>query len=221
MNYPHTYQLLFGAGSARLSAQTTRALDTVIGELTTDAELKIQFTAHPDTSSKKSQNQKLATKRIDAVKAYLKKKMTFAEDRIVTILLPHAKDTSAASQKEARVLNARVDVDLVGRKAMVLGKVEASFLPASTDERTKLADSLAVGTISKPFKFKFGISIIRVDKKEPARQKTFEEAGTEISSGFQEYESKRLENEWLDGLRKAYPVIEYKEALKNAFAPTP
>ncbi|MGH9428156.1 MAG: hypothetical protein ACRD2L_17875, partial [Terriglobia bacterium] len=66
-----------------------------------------------------------------------------------------------------------------------------------------------------------GYSIIRVNKKEPARQKTLEEAGTEVSSAFQEYESKRLESELLDGLRKAHPVIEYREALKNAFAPMP
>jgi peptidyl-prolyl cis-trans isomerase SurA len=221
MNQPHNYQLVFGTGAAQLTAQTKRVLDAIVGELSRDGELKTQFTAHPDTASKKSQNVKLAAKRFNAVKAYLKKKMGIADDRIVTLSLPLAKDTSAASRKEARALNVRLDVDLVGRKAMIVGKVETGLLPVSTDERTKLADSLAVGAISRPFKFKFSYSVIRVDKKDPARQKTFEEAGTEISGGFQEYESKRLESEWIDGLRKMYPVTEYKEALKNAFAPTP
>jgi hypothetical protein len=62
---------------------------------------------------------------------------------------------------------------------------------------------------------------VRLQRKEPARQKTFEEAGTELSSAFQEYESKRLENVWLDGLRQTYPIVEHKEVLKNAFVAKP
>jgi hypothetical protein len=81
------------------------------------------------------------------------------------------------------------------------------------------ADSLQVGTFSSPFNYRGNYTIVRLNKREPARRKTFAEAGTEVSSAFQEYESKRLEKEWLDGLRQRYPVVEYKEALKNAFAP--
>lgn len=81
------------------------------------------------------------------------------------------------------------------------------------------ADSLAVGEFSKPFNYRGNFTIIQLKKKEPLRRKTFAEAGTEVSSAFQEYEAKRLEKEWLDGLRKRYPVVENKEALKYAFAP--
>jgi hypothetical protein len=63
--------------------------------------------------------------------------------------------------------------------------------------------------------------IVRLNGKEPARKKTYDEAGTEVSSAFQEYESKRLEREWLDGLRKRFPVVEKKETLHYAFTPEP
>jgi len=114
-----------------------------------------------------------------------------------------------------------VHVSLVGRMPIVQGRVTTELLPVSTDARTKKADSLAVGTVSAPFAFKTGYSLVRLNGKEGARQKTLEEAGTEVSSAFQEYESKRLETQWLDGLRKVYPVVEHKEALKSAFAPKP
>jgi hypothetical protein len=79
------------------------------------------------------------------------------------------------------------------------------------------ADSLAAGSFSGPFPYRGTFSIVRLDRREPARQKTFEEAGGELSSAFQEAESKRLETEWLQSLRQRYPVVEHKEVLKNAF----
>jgi hypothetical protein len=190
-------------------------------DLTQDAFLRIQFTAHPDTATRKSQNRKIAAERLEAVKAYLKKKMEIADDRIIVHTSPRGADKTPEGKKDAAARNSRIGLDLVGRRAAVIGKVEVNTLPVTTDERTQLADSLKVGNYSIPFKTNLGQLIIKVLKKDPARQKTFEEAGTEISSGFQEYESKRLESEWLDGLQKAYPVRQYKEALKNAFAQTP
>jgi hypothetical protein len=60
---------------------------------------------------------------------------------------------------------------------------------------------------------------VRLNARENARRKTFEEAGPELSSAYQDYESKRLESDWLAQLRQKYPVVEYKPILKNAFAP--
>lgn len=63
-----------------------------------------------------------------------------------------------------------------------------------------------------------GFSILRLDAKDPARLKTFNEAKAEVSGAFQEFESKRLENEYLDSLKKKYsPVINYDE-LRKAFS---
>ncbi len=62
-----------------------------------------------------------------------------------------------------------------------------------------------------------GYSIIRFNLKEASRKKTFEEAKAEVSGAFQESESKRLEREYLDGLKNRYnPVIHY-ENLDKAF----
>lgn len=221
MSRPNNYQLEFKRGSTQLSPQTKQLLDGAADDLARDAFLRIQFTAHPDTTTSKARNRKIASQRLEAVKMYLKKKMDMADDRIVTLALPGVGDKTPETKKEAAERNSRIGLDFVGRKAAVISKVEASILPVTTDERTKLADSLEVGNYSMPFKNNFGYSIIGVLKKHPARQKTFEEAGTEISSGFQEYESKRLESEWLDSLQRAYPVLQYKEALKNAFPPNP
>jgi parvulin-like peptidyl-prolyl isomerase len=125
----------------------------------------------------------------------------------------------ADSLKDKNALNLRVGADIIGRRAIVVGKLETVLLPVTTDERTAMADSLPVGEVSAPFRSKYGISIVRLNKKDPLRQKTFDEAGTEVSSSFQEYESKRLEREWIEGLTKKYPVVSYKEVLKSAFAP--
>ena len=62
-----------------------------------------------------------------------------------------------------------------------------------------------------------GFSILRLDVKEPARLKTFDEAKAEVSGAFQEFESKRLENEYLDSLKKKYSPVIYYDELRKAF----
>ena len=217
MARPTSHQLEFKRGSTRLSAQAQEDLGAGAHDLTLDPLARIQLTAYPDTSTRKAANRKTANQRLEAAKTYLKEKLNIADDRIVTHLIPVGKDNTQPVKGESVDRSSRIWVEIIGRRPAVMGKAEVHFLPVTTDERTKLADSLKVGNYSIPFKHNLGYLIIRVLKKDAARQKTFEEAGTEISSGFQEYESKRLENEWINSLRKAYPVIEYKGALKNAF----
>jgi peptidyl-prolyl cis-trans isomerase SurA len=74
-----------------------------------------------------------------------------------------------------------------------------------------------VGDYTDPIPNPGGFSILRLDSKEPSRLKTFEEAKAEVSGAFQESESKRLEAEYLESLKKKYaPVIHYDE-LQKAF----
>jgi peptidyl-prolyl cis-trans isomerase SurA len=74
-----------------------------------------------------------------------------------------------------------------------------------------------IGDYTEPIANPGGFSILRLDIKDPARVKTFEEAKPEVSGALQEAESKKLENEYLDLLKKRYtPVINYDE-LKKAF----
>jgi len=58
---------------------------------------------------------------------------------------------------------------------------------------------------------------VRLNGREKARPKTYEEAGPELASAYQDYESKRLESDWLAQLRREYPVVENRPALKDAF----
>lgn len=90
--------------------------------------------------------------------------------------------------------------------------------PVTKDELTQATTLLAVGQISEPLESGAGYSIIKLLERELPRQKTFEEAGAEVSNAFQDAESKRLEKEWLDRIKLRYPVKQYKEPLKEAFA---
>ncbi len=211
------FPLAFEANSARLTVPVTRELAKVLAQLKADPILRVQLVPHPDTSANKSRNEKMADQRVKAVRAFFGKN-GIPEARITSYHQPFNRKAMADSVKDKNLLNQRVTVNVMGRRAMVIGKLDAEILPTTTDERTTMADSLQTGEVSHPFRSKFGISIVRLNKKDPLRQKTFEEAGTEVSSSFQEYESKRLENEWIDGLRKQYPLVEYKDVLKTAFA---
>ena len=69
------------------------------------------------------------------------------------------------------------------------------------------------GQVSQFFPYENGYSVIKVLERDPARDKTFKEAGTELSSAFQEYESKRLSETWAASLRAKYPVVLHPELL--------
>ena len=73
------------------------------------------------------------------------------------------------------------------------------------------------GDISAPVANSGGYSLLQLIKKEAARVKTFDESKAEVSGAYQEEESKRLENEYLDSLQKEYnPVLHY-DVLPKAF----
>ncbi|TAK62384.1 MAG: hypothetical protein EPO24_04955 [Bacteroidetes bacterium] len=104
------------------------------------------------------------------------------------------------------------DPDMKARK----GAFELA--PVTQDDFTIYADSLQAGDITEPMEMTTGgYVIMKVTKKESERVKTYEEAGAELSNAFQEYESKRLEKEWLDRVKEKYPVKQHKELLQSAF----
>lgn len=94
--------------------------------------------------------------------------------------------------------------------------------PVETDELTRYAATLTVGTISEPYRTEDNFyAIIKLNAEEPARQKTFEEAGAEVSNMYQEYFAKQLERQWLDNVKLRHPVKQYKEILPKAFSSAP
>ena len=69
-----------------------------------------------------------------------------------------------------------------------------------------------IGQYSDIFKNFGGYSIIRLDDKDHAREKTFEEAKAEVSSDFQEMRTKQLQQAYLEKLNKKFkPEIDYKK----------
>jgi len=96
-------------------------------------------------------------------------------------------------------------------------KGEWGFQPLDANELAEAASKAGVGAVEGPMKFQYGYSIIKVTDTDKAREKTFEEAQSEVSSRFQEYESKRLEREWIDSLKEKFGVDVNEDLLKQAF----
>ncbi len=92
------------------------------------------------------------------------------------------------------------------------------MVDTDVNELAKQANQLIKpGDFSKPFKFEDGWSIVKLVKKEAARQKTLEEAKNEAAGALQEKENKRLEDIYLDKLKKIYEPKYYYEELSKAF----
>ncbi len=86
------------------------------------------------------------------------------------------------------------------------------------NELAKQSNTLEqIGDISKPFQFEGGWSIVKLIKREPARLKTFDEAKGEAASILQEKESKRLDEVYLNKLKKIYKPKLHYDKLHNAF----
>jgi peptidyl-prolyl cis-trans isomerase SurA len=217
MALPNSFTLEYPPQSARLNNALQKTIASIADQLVNDAALTVRLTGSPDTLQDKTKNMNLASQRIQAIKTALTKNYGIVENRILLTVTPLARDTTV-TKKERLAQSRRVTAAILGRHVNVLGKPEQNILAPAADERAKRADSLTVGAFSEPFFFKVGYSILRLDAREPARQKTFEEAGGEVSTSFQDFEAKRLEKEWIDGLRQRYPVVEQKEVLRNAFA---
>jgi peptidyl-prolyl cis-trans isomerase SurA len=73
------------------------------------------------------------------------------------------------------------------------------------------------GDFSEIFTVDNGWAIVILRNKMEARTKTFEEALPELSSKFQETESKRLEKEYINSLMNTYKPKYFYNELANAF----
>ena len=96
-------------------------------------------------------------------------------------------------------------------------KGEWGFQPFTMNDLSRKASTMAVDSVTAPFQYESGWSIIKALGRDSARVKTFGEATTEISSGYQEAALKQREQEWIEGLKAKYPVSINKEALMEAF----
>lgn len=91
--------------------------------------------------------------------------------------------------------------------------------PLDADEQAAIAAKQKIGEISEPAEIATGgYSIIMSVKRDGPREKTYEEAGAEISNQYQEFLSKKIEQDWVDRLRHRYAIKQYKERLRDAFS---
>ena len=93
--------------------------------------------------------------------------------------------------------------------------------PMETNEVTRRAFAVPIDSVSRPFQYPTGWSIVKPIAKDSAHAKTFTEATPELLSAYQEHASKVREEEWLTELRNRYPVVLKKEVLSEAFKKTP
>jgi len=92
------------------------------------------------------------------------------------------------------------------------------FQTVDTNEVIKQAAALEPGEVSDPIELdNGGYAIVKLYAKEPARRKTFEEAGAEVSNDYQEHISKALEKQWVDRIKQKYFVRQDTALLRNAF----
>lgn len=91
------------------------------------------------------------------------------------------------------------------------------LMPADARDLTKKAWTMAVDSVSPPFKANEGWAIIKVLQKDSARVKTFEEALPELTSAYREHASKLREQQWVEELKQKYGVTVRRELLLEAF----
>jgi peptidyl-prolyl cis-trans isomerase SurA len=72
------------------------------------------------------------------------------------------------------------------------------------NELAKKVFTFPVDDIKQPFEFQTGFSIVRINKRVPIAQKTFEEARQEVASQYQDDLSSELRLQWVSELRKKY-----------------
>jgi peptidyl-prolyl cis-trans isomerase SurA len=211
MAQPTRLIAVFARGSATLSAATQKTLSAIAAQLKGDTLRALSIAGFPDTTANAKKNQSMADRRMSALVSTLTQKLGIAEKRVQYAQYPH--EGGPAKQDTFKLY-------VTGDWALFARKLETMVLAPAADERARRADSLTIGAYSPVFQVQGGFAFVRLDGREASRLKSFEEAAPEVSTAFQDAESKRLERDWMDRLRQKFPVVEHKEVLQNAFSET-
>lgn len=91
------------------------------------------------------------------------------------------------------------------------------FQPYGLNDLSKKASTMETDSVTAPFKYQGGWSIVKALGREGPRVKTFEEAGPELASSYQDVASKQREQEWIESLKKKYGLTINQEVLGEAF----
>ena len=92
-------------------------------------------------------------------------------------------------------------------------------LSARTSKYAQMArDAKATsGTVIGPFPHEKGFVVLRVDGIETPREKSFEEAITELAPAYQDALQKRLTEAWLSGVRERNPVVVNQKTINEIY----
>jgi len=217
---PDMSSVTFGRHGTALTRDAMKTLDGIGKQMNVDGAMSIELIAHVDTIRRVADST-LQASRQAAIADYLTRTQGVGAGRIHRVEQPLPAAHDARTRKARAESGLRIDIRAMGRRPVVNGRVAAFVLADSADARARVADSLAAGDCSAPLKYGDGYVIVRLDGREPARRKTYEEAAGEVSSAYQELESKRLTDEWMKELRSAFPVVEHREVLDQALAQHP
>ena len=81
--------------------------------------------------------------------------------------------------------------------------------------------SMVNDSIAPPILFQGKWSIVKGLGRDSARTKSYEEAIPEVRSGYQEYASKKREEDWINELKAKYDVVIRPKVLEQAFKNKP
>ncbi len=93
--------------------------------------------------------------------------------------------------------------------------------PYDLNELAQKASKMPIDSVSGFFPYESGWSMIKVLGRDSSHVKTFEEAGPELASAYQEQASKIREQQWLESLRKKFGVTVNDALLSDAFKKKP
>ncbi len=91
------------------------------------------------------------------------------------------------------------------------------WLPIDHSELTRQTVGHAIGDVIGPIRIDNGASIVRIDGREAAREKTFDEAKNEVKSRMATERMQAAQVEWTKRLRESHGAKEYPERLGAAF----
>ncbi|MGA9120128.1 MAG: peptidylprolyl isomerase, partial [Bacteroidota bacterium] len=216
---PTHWTVNFDGNSDKLTKAARKTLLAMAQEFKAEPGLALNIVAHADTG--KGPAATVAPKRLVTLKKYLSAvlKIDTARVRAQSEVIGPAIEGRASSPKQLKELVHTVDMTISGKQPLILSRPVSSLVPVLSDERANHADSLQPGGVSAPFKFKGVYLLVRLNGKDPSHLKSFAEAQPEVSGMYQDTESERLKDNWINSLRAKYPVQENVDVLRSAFAP--